>query len=128
MPDQWPEITTTIANGEKTCEAARQLRAALPDAVVAVLGGPHCPELTDDEVQRVCDKVAYLLVNETRAQYWLTLRHLVSVPRNADGVAIVTPLMLQWAGRSKPKAYREITPKARHAKNGRVLRDTKGMS
>lgn len=125
--DLQPLLTDPTMN-EESLQKATAIRDAFLPKMTEILGGPHFPELNQDEKDRITDKVIGLLQAETRPRYWHNLGCQLN-PTVKDGVTKLTPTLLLWAGRRK-KAVHNHDPKQTigHAKNGRVVRGTRNLS
>lgn len=112
---------------QESNQRANEIRSQLLPKITEIINGPHSPELTLDEKAKVLIRIQTYLEKDTRVQFWHQLGCQLT-PKTKDGIVILTKTMLKWAGRIKPKTNDVVpTQKIKHAKNGRVIRDPKGL-
>lgn len=118
----------TEGNKPETVIEADITRAEFLGKVSAYLAGPCNPELTDEQKQKVIDKIKWLLENEFRPTYWQSVAVQLN-PRVIDGVTQLMPKLLLWAEYRKQPVYKHKEGQSiPHAKNGKIIRSAKGLS
>ena len=112
----------------KVVEAANYLRNIIMQIIPDVLNSPHTPELTPEEKQKLLNKLDWLARNEHRAQFFLNLTAMqYLIIGTAENPTRLTNTLLKWAGKTKPPKYKEAYKKIPDCKNGRIIRNARGL-
>jgi hypothetical protein len=112
---------------ESAIQTATSIRARFLETISGFLDSPHLPELSDGEKDAILTRVINLLNTDTRPRFWSSLANQLQ-PRVVNGVVMLTPTLLKWAGKKKVDyKNKEAKQKAGHAANGRVVRSTRGL-
>lgn len=120
------QIVATGTHAERLVTAAEEYRATFLEFMTNVMKS-HKPQLTEDEQQIVMEKVVRLINEEYRATTWIVSIQQGMPTRVIDGFYMLTPTILKWAGRKKPGKYKEFEQPIPVCKNGRVIRNAKGL-
>jgi len=122
-----PELVDPSISAD-SMQAANEVRVVFLETIMGFFNKPHTPELSQQDKDKIQDKIIHLLKTDTRPRFWHNLKVQLT-PNTKDGLVVITPTLLKWAGRMKPSSPKNIdpTPKIKHARNGRVIRDPKGL-
>ena len=120
------QIIGTGQYADKLVEAAEAFRSTFLEFMTNVMKS-HKPQLTEDEQQSVMEKVVRLIDEEYRATTWVVSIQQAMPTHFVDGFWTLTPTVLKWAGRRKIPGYKELENKIPASKNGRVIRNAKGL-
>jgi hypothetical protein len=110
-------------------EKASAIRDQFLENIMGKVNHPQAfPQLTDEQKQKVLDKITYLLQNEPRPRFWLALVEQLE-PNFRNDKEMIRPMVLKWAGVIKIKKPSEGDGQQTigNAKNGRVIRSSKGL-
>lgn len=112
---------------DKNAFTAIKIRKALLPAMTGFLDGPHYPPLEQNEKDAIINRIIGYMASDTRSRFWCNLERQLR-PNVKDGIVILTPTMLKWAGRIKPDSKNtDPSQRIKHAANGRIIRSAKGL-
>lgn len=113
---------------DKAVASANIIRNELFTNLPLVLESPHLPQLSQNEKDKVIEKLVWLANNEYRARFYSSMAIVAALrPGTPESPTRLTPLVTKWAGVRKLPQYKEKTQKIGGAKNGRVLRSGKSL-
>jgi hypothetical protein len=115
-------------NTEEIVKAGTILRDRIFQRLPLVLNFPHLPQLTETEKNKIIDKLTWLANHEERASFYLQYETIANLrPGTIEEPTKLTPTIIKWAGKVKTPDYKEPKQKIGNAKNGRIIRDAKGL-
>lgn len=122
-----PEITDSNVPPNYV-QQAKDIQFRFFDCILAQVENPEVtPKLTPEQKETLCAKLLGMLQVEDRASFWVSLKEQIE-PHIVKGKPRLRPKVLKWAGfiKVKPPSDEE-GQKIGHAKNGRVIRSTRGL-
>jgi hypothetical protein len=122
-------VITLIGPTVDGIEKGNELRDRLMKNMPLVLQNPHIPSLLEEQKEKIIDKLVWLANNEYRAQFYQNIVGAIASldPGIPESPHKLWPTFLKWAGIKKLPKYKEPIPTIGNAKNGRVIRGTKGL-
>jgi hypothetical protein len=118
-----------LEGSEKDLETGIRVRDEVMQYLPLVLEAPHRPQLTEEQKNKIIEKLVYLANHEYKAAYYRNALILTASlrPGTVDSPTRLSPMVLKWVGYIKMAPYKEPQQKIRNAKNGRIIRNAKGL-
>lgn len=119
----------TLEGSEQDLATAIAVRDEVMQYLPLVLEAPHRPQLTEEQKFKIIEKLVYLANHEYKAAYYRNSLILTATlrPGTTDNPTRLSLMVLKWAGYIKMAPYKEPRQKIGNARNGRVIRDAKGL-
>jgi len=118
-----------LQGSEKSIETATKVRDDIALYLPQVLDAPHIPALNEQQKNKVLEKLVWTINNEDRATYYANVLWGAAAmrPGTTEKPTKITNTVLKWAGKISSPKYKEPKQKIPNAKNGRIIRDPKGL-